>query len=306
MGILLAYLTVQSLLLLIIPAASFNVWRVEFESPSDRHVDTPTITPQTASVLFTLLRSLVPAASNPQWKAADPRIRSLIVSYMFIDTIWIFQSSLLALLTDTTLSLLTNWPQKQRTSFRLYLVCLYVLATLVSLTPRLRSLYLIASTKMGSGHGRTLGNTAHDGHLFPGYGVRLSSSSGLSTAAATTNPVLAAAAARARRATSNNNTDGPNLFGMNELKMDQENAALKKELDSKIPNTGLDAMLGFGLKMGAKGDGTGIEKFYGKGHALGGKSSDVVAKSDATEDARKIVAEAWRGKEVRQSYEKID
>ncbi|KAI8825442.1 hypothetical protein BJ741DRAFT_671566 [Chytriomyces cf. hyalinus JEL632] len=306
MGILLAYLAVQSLLLLIIPAASFNVWRVEFESPSDRHADTPTIAPQTASVLFTILRSLVPAPSNPQWKAADPRVRSLIVSYMFKDTIWIFQSSLLALLTDTALSLLTNLPLKQRTSFRLYLVCLYVLAALVSLTPRLRSLYLIASTKMGSGHGRTLGNTAHDGHLFPGYGVRLSSSSGLSTAA-TTNPVLAAAAARARRATSNNNsTDGPNLFGMNELKTDQENAALKKELDSKIPNTGWDAMLGFGLKMGAKGDGTGIEKFYGKGHALGGGKSSDVAKIDATEDARKIVAEAWRGKEVRQSYEKID
>ncbi|KAJ3231184.1 hypothetical protein HDU81_003952 [Chytriomyces hyalinus] len=305
MGILLAYLSAQSLLLLVIPAASFNVWRVEFESPGDRHADTPASAPQTASVLFTLLRSLVPAPSTPQWKTVDLRVRSLIVSYMFLDTVWIFQSSLLALFADTALSLLTHLPLKQRTLFRLYLVCLYVLVTVVSMTPRLRSLYLIASTKMGSGQGRTLGNTARDGHLFPGYGVRLSSSSsGTSTP---TNPVLAAAAARARHATlNNNNTDGPNLFGMNELKTDQENAALKKQLDSKVPNTGLDAMLGFGLKMGAKGDGTGIEKFYGKGQALGSKT-DAAGKSDtAAEDARKIVAEAWRGKDVRQSYEKLD
>ncbi|ORY42180.1 hypothetical protein BCR33DRAFT_767095 [Rhizoclosmatium globosum] len=192
--------------------------------------------------------------------------------------------------TDFILGSLPFETRKQRvTQWRLYLLAAYLLCHLIGLTGHLQTLYKVWSESTAGTAGRTLA----------------SSNSYSYTPTSTQSP--AASAARSRLL---NQTPGPNIFGMTELKTTQENEALKRELEKKAPNTGLDAMLGFGLKHGASGVVGGVERFYGTGQKLGGGDSPGLGGSGLlnrnTGSNGSSANSLGQRKELRGSYEKID
>ncbi|KAI8613605.1 hypothetical protein BC830DRAFT_1170121 [Chytriomyces sp. MP71] len=306
MGFPLAHVALQAALCLAVPYVSLDVWRVEFESPGDRHPDTPKpITEPVAKGVYHLFAAFLATPSNPQrWRTVDPRVRTVIVHYILFDLNRILKSGGIALVSDTLVATMFG-SGRFGSQARAFLLAFYVLGLLVAAIPRFQLLYLTASTLLlGSAGGRTLTSTgavpAHaDAARFPGTGVRLSSSA---PSGAGQNPVLAAAAARARAtaaaASAKDEPAGPNYFGFGELRMNEETATVRRELEKKAPDTGLDAMLGMGLKVGVNGNGTGLSKFYGKGQVLGSSSGSGSPAVQPRQEENK--------KEVRGSYEKLD
>ncbi|KAJ3008403.1 UNVERIFIED_CONTAM: hypothetical protein HDU68_003120 [Siphonaria sp. JEL0065] len=278
--IVLVYIVVAIILLLVVPLATFPLWRNEL-NPSRvndrRHHSNSSVvaTAQVSKALYQL--GLFAQPILPKYSAVHPMLRQAAARFVAYDVPWIFKWVVATAVVDVGLSLLpvdTDRLRMRVTQARFYVLFAYILGHVIGLTGHLQTIYKVWSNSATGEGGRTL-----------------DSSSSSSTSFSSVN----ASAARSRLL-NNRNTPGPNLFGMSELKTNEQNESLRRELEKKAPHTGLDAMLGMGLKHGASGVVGGIEKFYGTGNKLGGGSSSGSLGSNGTNGKR----------DVRGSYERID
>ncbi|KAI9353763.1 hypothetical protein BDR26DRAFT_849186, partial [Obelidium mucronatum] len=274
------YILNAAILLLVIPLATFPLWRNDLNPArlTDRRHNSSVVA--TAKISH-LLYSFCSFAQLPptSYGAVHPELRHTAASYIAYDVPWIFRWFGATMLLEVGLSILPFEPaQKQRALHaRLYVLIIYLVCHVIGLTGHLQVIYKLWSHKAGGSGGRTLGSTSSSSSSSVG-----NSGSGYSSIHST---------ARSRLV---NRAPGPNLFGMGELRTNEENEAVRRELEKKAPNTGLDAMLGMGLKHGASGVVGGVDKFYGKGNTLGGSTSSSGSSSSSF------------GRPVRGSYEKID
>ncbi|KAJ3200088.1 hypothetical protein HDU82_009195, partial [Entophlyctis luteolus] len=242
----LAYIAVAATLLFLLPLVSFALWRDLLDPAARASRRRPTIvTPfHLSAVIFRVCRFLSPpqGAGRKQRQEPDPRLCSAAAEFVANDAPWIFRLLLLSLAADTACHLLLHDISVQ---FRLYILAACCIGIFMGLTERLRAVYIVFSTGRSAG-GRVLGSAT-------------------STRSEAKEIVREAAKSRLVRP---RQESGDNIFGMAELRTEEQNRAMKRKLERKTPEGGLDALLGLGLKHGAGGVAGRVDKFQGRGRRL--------------------------------------
>ncbi|KAJ3097248.1 hypothetical protein HK100_005400 [Physocladia obscura] len=251
MGTSLAYLLTLFVLVFAIPVVTFPLWKAlaDPETRGDPRRAGVVAPYRVTAFLFSASRFLWhfldAKTSTITLPGFDPRLCKSAAEYAAADVPRILRYGAILFIADLAFSMTHVFNSKYSVQLRLYFLAAFILGTIISLTPHLRIIYLVLSTGRSAG-GRTLNSS--------------------SPSSASDNQPYFRPTAKSRLL---NSTPGPNIVGMSELQTNAENSALKNELDRQTPNTGLDALLGMGLKHGASGKIGAIDKFYGTGRKLG-------------------------------------
>ncbi|KAJ3202907.1 hypothetical protein HDU82_006974 [Entophlyctis luteolus] len=247
----LAYAFVAVALLFLLPLATFTLWK-DLLGPTARafrrgHNDVARY--KLPGVIFrscSFLSPLPGTAGRKQHQEPDPRLCSAAAEFVTTDAPWIFRLLVVSLAVDVACQALPKFNLLRfdlSVRIRLYLLAACCIRIFIGLTERMRAVYIVLSTGRSAG-GRVLGS-----------------------ATTSYSKEIVREAAKSRLIPTRT-ASGGNVFGMAELRTEEENRAIKRELDRKKPDGGIDALLGLGLKHGAGGVAGRVDKFQGRGRRL--------------------------------------